>query len=143
MNLVTPTPISSSSRPRLREPGLPLFRPGVERHLVRGAGAVILHLFRGDRVSVTDREGRQPCEIAAFAPEVALVCVGGADSLIFPAWTVQRLIDKYAPKEWQGVEGMMPLARYSRDRWPRLAETPPWRISEASRFGGSRPGSSG
>ena len=61
-------------------------------------------------------------EIAEFAPQVALVCVGGADSLIFPAWTVQRLIDRYAPKEWQGVEGMMPLARYSRDRWPRIRQ---------------------
>jgi aminomethyltransferase len=57
------------ARPRLREPGLPLFTPGVERHLVRGGGAVILHLFAGDRVAVTDREGRQPCAVAAFAPD--------------------------------------------------------------------------
>ncbi|MFZ5789160.1 MAG: DUF1989 domain-containing protein [Pseudomonadota bacterium] len=57
------------ARPRLREPGLPLFTPGVERHLVRGGGAVVLHLFAGDRVAVTDREGRQPCEVAAFAPD--------------------------------------------------------------------------
>lgn len=64
MNLVTPGP-----RPRLREPGLPLFTPGVERHLVRGGGALILHLFAGDRIAVTDREGRQRCEIAAFAPD--------------------------------------------------------------------------
>jgi aminomethyltransferase len=69
MNRVSPILIASSPRPRLREPGLPLFQPGVERHCVRGAGAVILHLFRGDRVSVTDREGRQPCEIAAFASD--------------------------------------------------------------------------
>jgi aminomethyltransferase len=64
MNILAPQP-----RPRLREPGLPVFMPGVERHLVRGLGAVVLHLFAGDRVAVTDREGRQRCEIAAFAPD--------------------------------------------------------------------------
>lgn len=61
-------------------------------------------------------------EIVEFRPDVALLCVGGADSLIFPAWTVQRLIDRYAPPQWQGVEGMMPLAMYSRDRWRRARQ---------------------
>jgi aminomethyltransferase len=64
MNVVAP-----QQRPRLREPGLPIFLPGVERHLVRGLGAVVLHLFPGDRIAVTDREGRQRCEIAVFSPD--------------------------------------------------------------------------
>jgi aminomethyltransferase len=52
---------------RVREPGLPRFDPGIEHYRVLGNGAVILHLFAGDRVEVIDREGRQPCEVAAFA----------------------------------------------------------------------------
>ena len=64
MNLLSP-----QRRPRLLEPGLPVFMPGVERHLVRGLGAVVLHLFAGDRIAVIDREGRQRCEIAVFAPD--------------------------------------------------------------------------
>ncbi len=55
------------ARPRLREPGLPRFEPGVERHWVRGGGALVLRLFAGDRLAITDREGMQPCEIAAFS----------------------------------------------------------------------------
>ena len=58
---------SSAPRLRLREPGLPRLEPGIERYRVLGGGAVILHLFAGDRVEVVDREGRQACEIAAFA----------------------------------------------------------------------------
>ncbi|HVI88942.1 MAG TPA: DUF1989 domain-containing protein [Dongiaceae bacterium] len=52
---------------RVREPGLPRLDPGIEHYRVLGNGAVILHLFAGDRVEVIDREGRQACEIAAFA----------------------------------------------------------------------------
>ncbi|MDY0882201.1 DUF1989 domain-containing protein [Dongia soli] len=65
--------ISATSAPKLRvrEPGLPRFAPGVEHYRVLGGGAVILHLFAGDRVEVIDREGRQPCEVAAFAPGTA------------------------------------------------------------------------
>lgn len=72
-------------RPRLREPGLPVFMPGVESHCVRGGGAVLLHLFPGDKLTLTDREGGQICEIAAFSPEGredlgALGLAGGASS---------------------------------------------------------------
>src|SRR5690606_978295 len=57
------------ARPRLREPGLPRFDPGVERHWVRGGAALVLRLFAGDRLAITDREGMQPCEVAAFATD--------------------------------------------------------------------------
>lgn len=55
-------------RPRVREPGLRPLDPGIERYLVAGGGAVVLRLFAGDRMTVIDREGLQPCELAAFAP---------------------------------------------------------------------------
>jgi len=53
-------------RPRLLLPGLPLLPPGVERYRIPGGGSLTLALGAGDRVSVTDREGRQPCEIVTF-----------------------------------------------------------------------------
>ena len=58
--------VATAIRPRVREPGLPRFDPGIERYRVAGLGAVILHLFPGDRVEVVDREGRQACDVAAF-----------------------------------------------------------------------------
>src|SRR5260221_14741124 len=57
---------TAASRVRVREPGMPRLEPGIERYRVLGNGAVILHLFAGDRVEVIDREGRQPCDVAAF-----------------------------------------------------------------------------
>lgn len=51
-----------------------------------------------------------------FQPDIAIVNLGGADSLIFPAWPVQRFIDRFAPPRWHGVEGLMPIARYSSDK---------------------------
>jgi len=51
----------------VRQPGLPAFEPGTERHRVAGGGGLIVPLLSGDAVTVVDREGRQRCEIAAFA----------------------------------------------------------------------------
>ena len=58
--------VATAIRLRVREPGLPRFDPGIERYRVAGLGAVILHLFPGDRVEVVDREGRQACDVVAF-----------------------------------------------------------------------------
>ena len=46
-------------------PGLRTLGAGVERHVVRGGGAVTVKLHPGDRVIVTDLEGLQPCELKA------------------------------------------------------------------------------
>src|SRR5262249_29890023 len=51
----------------VRQPGLPGFEPGTERHRVAGGGGLVVPLFAGDTITVLDREGRQRCEIAAFA----------------------------------------------------------------------------
>src|SRR5262249_47806476 len=32
-----------------------------------GGGAIVVQIFAGDRLTIVDREGRQRCEIAAFA----------------------------------------------------------------------------
>jgi aminomethyltransferase len=43
--------------------------PGLERYRVPGGGAIALALCAGDRLTVVDAEGLQPCELAAFSPE--------------------------------------------------------------------------
>jgi len=43
--------------------------PGLERYRVPGGGAIALTLCAGDRLTVVDVEGLQPCELAAFSPE--------------------------------------------------------------------------
>jgi len=55
--------------PQIREPGLPAFEPGTERYRLSGGGAIFVPIFQGDRISVVDREGRQRCEVAAFAAD--------------------------------------------------------------------------
>ena len=57
---------SRGVRPRLIEPGLAGFAPGTERYRVRGGGSLTVALQPGDRIAVTDIEGRQPCELVAF-----------------------------------------------------------------------------
>src|SRR6516162_6553880 len=59
--------LALASRPRLIQPGLPRFEPGVERYRIAGGGAVVLALFAGDRLEITDLEGRQRAELAVFA----------------------------------------------------------------------------
>ena len=59
-------------------------------------------------------------DIERFAPEVALLAIGGADSLVFPVQWFQRIVDRFAPPEWVGVEGLMPPAMLPRDRKKRL-----------------------
>ena len=60
--------LALANRPRLIQPGLPRFEPGVERYRIAGGGAVVLALFAGDRLEITDLEGRQRAEVAVFAP---------------------------------------------------------------------------
>ncbi len=52
--------------PRLLVPGMPALPPGDERYLVRGGGSVTFALEPDDEVTVTDKEGRQACEIVTF-----------------------------------------------------------------------------
>lgn len=54
-------------RPRVIEPGLRQWNPLLERYRLPGLGSLVLHLKAGDRLEITDREGRQPCEVAVFA----------------------------------------------------------------------------
>ena len=57
-----------SGRPRQREPGLIPFVPGIERYRTHRGSACIVVLNAGDQITITDREGRQRCEIAVLRP---------------------------------------------------------------------------
>ncbi len=48
---------------RILQPGMRVLPPGLERYRVRGAGTVVIRVVAGDRVSLVDVEGRQPCEV--------------------------------------------------------------------------------
>ncbi|MEJ7785198.1 MAG: SGNH/GDSL hydrolase family protein [Solirubrobacteraceae bacterium] len=54
-------------------------------------------------------------EIAAFAPTLAVLQHGGAESVVHPGPFVDRLINRFAPSSWHGVAGLQPRAYYSRD----------------------------
>ena len=65
------TPIATETRrratsPRPIGPGLWLTEPGVERYRVPGGGAIALDLKPGDRLSISDCEGRQRGELVLF-----------------------------------------------------------------------------
>ncbi|MFQ5985319.1 MAG: aminomethyltransferase, partial [Alphaproteobacteria bacterium] len=61
--------LSAGARPRLLEPGLPRLDPGLERYRVRGGGSAVIALAAGDRITITDVEGRQRAELLVFSPE--------------------------------------------------------------------------
>jgi len=63
------TAATATARPRLLEPGLVRLPPELERYRVRGGGVCVLALWPGDLLTVTDPEGRQPCEVVVFDAE--------------------------------------------------------------------------
>ena len=50
----------------IKEPGLNLFPPGVERHMVNVGGLTGLQIFPDDQIEVVNEEGNQICEIICF-----------------------------------------------------------------------------
>ena len=50
-------------------PGVPALPKGTERYKVHGGGSLVLEVRAGDRLTVTDLEGRQPCEIVALGTD--------------------------------------------------------------------------
>ena len=69
-------------------PGVPTLDFGVERYVAEGGAATAFSLEPGDAVTLRDREGRQPAEIAAFAPDgsadteaLGVAAIGAAEGL--------------------------------------------------------------
>ena len=58
--------LMSSELFQIREPGLNVLPPGVERYVVNGGGLTGIQLFPDDEVEIINNEGNQICEIAVF-----------------------------------------------------------------------------
>src|SRR5579885_277692 len=84
--------LALARRPRLLEPGLPRLEPGVERYRVAGGGAVVLALCGGDRLEITDVEGRQRAELAVFAPGGAEDAAAFGLRALWRATGINRLV---------------------------------------------------
>ena len=50
----------------VREPGLNILPPGVERYVVAGGGINVLQIFPEDKIEIINDEGKQICEIIVF-----------------------------------------------------------------------------
>jgi Uncharacterized conserved protein len=53
----------------IKEPGLNLLPPGVERHIVNGGGLTGIQIFPDDEIEIINDEGNQVCEILVFNKE--------------------------------------------------------------------------
>ena len=50
----------------IREPGLNVLPPGVERYVVNGGGLTGIQIFPEDEIEIINNEGNQICEINIF-----------------------------------------------------------------------------
>ena len=50
----------------IKEPGLNVLPPGVERHVVNGGGLTGVQIFPDDEIELINEEGNQICEIVVF-----------------------------------------------------------------------------
>jgi len=68
--LQTPSAAGLAPRPSIvYRPGLPNLPQGTERYKVAGGGSLVLDIKAGDRLTVTDLEGGQDCEIVAVGSD--------------------------------------------------------------------------
>jgi glycine cleavage system T protein (aminomethyltransferase) len=66
-SLQNPYPVGLAPRPSVvHRPGLLALPKGTERYKVAGGGSLILDITSGDRLTITDLEGGQICEIIAI-----------------------------------------------------------------------------
>jgi len=50
----------------IRNPGLRVLPPGVERYFVRGGGLSVLEVLPEDKLEIINDEGKQTCEVVVF-----------------------------------------------------------------------------
>ena len=50
----------------IKEPGLRILPPGVERYVVIGGGLSVFEIFPEDQIEIINNEGKQLLEIAVF-----------------------------------------------------------------------------
>lgn len=57
---------STTTSASLFEQQAPLILPGTERYRVPGGGSILVRISAGDRLTLVDIEGSQPCEVSVF-----------------------------------------------------------------------------
>lgn len=55
-------------------------------------------------------------------PDLTIVALGGSEGLVHAGSWVQRMLDKHAPKSWQGVQGLDPRPWYTGSRRERVRQ---------------------
>ena len=50
----------------IRDPGLRVLPPGVERYYVKGGGLSVIEVLPEDKIEIINDEGKQTCEIVVF-----------------------------------------------------------------------------
>ena len=50
----------------IKNPGLRILPPGVERYFVKGGGLSIIEVLPEDKIEIINEEGKQVCEIVVF-----------------------------------------------------------------------------
>lgn len=88
-------------------------RPFPRRAAELLGGPELLDLSRSGRL--IDETLDHVDDIRRFRPDVALVALGGSESVVHPGPVAKRLIERYAPTSWHGVGGLQPRAYYSTD----------------------------
>ena len=58
-----------NSSTNIKEPGLNVLPPGVERYLVNGGGLTGIQIYPEDKIEIINNEGNQICEISVFNKE--------------------------------------------------------------------------
>ncbi|QGX97152.1 DUF1989 domain-containing protein [Roseovarius faecimaris] len=66
---ITPVFETPYERAGVITPGLPILPHGTERHPVPGGGSRAVPVYKGDEISVLDRDGLQPGELVFFTPD--------------------------------------------------------------------------
>lgn len=82
-------PMTAGVRPAspslILTPGIRALPPGTERYRVRGGGSLVVRVEAGDRVTVTDTEGGQACELSFLDDSGRFVAAGLGIPFIGPA----------------------------------------------------------
>ncbi len=53
----------------IKEPGLNVLPPGVERYTVNGGGITGIQIFPNDEIEIINNEGNQICELSVFVKD--------------------------------------------------------------------------
>ena len=84
-------------------------------------GAEALQLSRSAQVVAQVRDDLVE-EVRTFGPGLVVVSFGAAEGHVHPSRLLQRLLDRFAPANWRGPDGLEPRPYFSRRPARRLAQ---------------------